>query len=195
MPSSPQYPLRSPRLLVRPLAERDAAALLAYRSLPEVCRWVPFEPMDAATIEKALRERWSRSALDAEGQALMLGAERADTGEVVGDVMLRWESAEHRLGEVGYMFHPEHSGLGYATEAVHAVLHLAFDELAFHRVVARVDLRNLSSARLLRRLGMRQEAHLVQNEWFKGGWSDELDFALLESEWHSRHAHGCDVLG
>ncbi len=29
---------------------------------------------------------------------------------------------------------------------------------------------------------MRQEAHLVENEWFKGEWSDELDFAILTRE-------------
>jgi RimJ/RimL family protein N-acetyltransferase len=30
---------------------------------------------------------------------------------------------------------------------------------------------------------MRQEAYLVRNEWFKGEWTDELDYALLEDEW------------
>ena len=34
---------------------------------------------------------------------------------------------------------------------------------------------------------MRQEAHLLQNEWFKGEWGDEFDFALLESEWVAQH--------
>jgi RimJ/RimL family protein N-acetyltransferase len=33
---------------------------------------------------------------------------------------------------------------------------------------------------------MRHEAHLVQNELFKGEWSDEDDFAVLRSEWLSR---------
>ncbi len=32
---------------------------------------------------------------------------------------------------------------------------------------------------------MRQEAHLVQNEWFKGRWSDEIDFAILEQDWRA----------
>jgi RimJ/RimL family protein N-acetyltransferase len=32
---------------------------------------------------------------------------------------------------------------------------------------------------------MRQEAHLVENEWFKGEWTDELDFAILEREWRA----------
>jgi len=49
--------------------------------------------------------------------------------------------------------------------------------------VARVDERNESSARLARRLGMREEARLVENEFFKGEWSNELNFAILADEW------------
>jgi RimJ/RimL family protein N-acetyltransferase len=33
---------------------------------------------------------------------------------------------------------------------------------------------------------MRQEALLIQNEWFKGEWTDEVDYGLLQDEWISR---------
>jgi RimJ/RimL family protein N-acetyltransferase len=58
-------------------------------------------------------------------------------------------------------------------------------------VIARVDARNAASARLATRLGMRQEAHLRENEWFKGEWTDEIDFAVLAQEWPSRKLAGC----
>lgn len=179
----PSYPLRSPRLALRPVSERDVDALVAYRSLPEVCRYVPFEPMDAAAVRERLQGMWRSEVLEAEGDALFLGVELAATGELIGDVVLMWRSAEHRCGEIGYVLHPAYSGRGFATEASHRLLHLAFDALGLHRVIARVDADNRGSARVAARLGMRQEAHLVQNEWFKGHWSDELDFALLEHEW------------
>jgi RimJ/RimL family protein N-acetyltransferase len=35
----------------------------------------------------------------------------------------------------------------------------------------------------MQRLGMRPEAHFISNEFVKGEWCDELDFALLEDEW------------
>ncbi len=187
---SPPYPVRTSRLALRPLGEVDRAGLLSYRSLPEVCRFVPFEPMDAAAIGERLCTVWSCTAIEAEGDALVLGVELAG-GVLVGDVMLRFSSAEHRCGEIGYVFHPAHAGRGYATEAAHAVLHLGFDGLGLHRMIARLDARNAASARLATRLGMRLEAHLVENEWFKGEWSDELDFALLEQEWRAQHAGGC----
>jgi RimJ/RimL family protein N-acetyltransferase len=143
--------------------------------------------MDADVVARRLEDAWARTVLDGEGQGLTLGVEVADTGQLVGDVLLAWHSLEHRGGEIGYVFHPDVAGRGYATEAVHTLLHLAFDDLGLHRVVARIDARNQPSVRLATRLGMRQEAHLVENEWFKGEWSDELDFALLDREWRASH--------
>jgi RimJ/RimL family protein N-acetyltransferase len=191
MKLAPSYPVRSRRLLLRPLEERDVDALVSYRSLPEVCRYIPGEPMGEQKVVEYLHGRWARHELDAAGQGLVLGAELRDGGELVGDLMLYFSSEEHRSGEIGYVFNPHHSGRGYATEAAHLVLHLAFDKLGLHRVVARIDTENEASARLATRLGMRREAHLVENEWFKGRWSDEYDFALLEQEWTAMHENGC----
>jgi RimJ/RimL family protein N-acetyltransferase len=179
--------VRTPRLWLRPLSAADTASLLAYRSMEEVCRFVPFEPMTAEVVAAKLAAGWSRSKIAAEGDAVTIGAELAETGQVIGDVMLHFGSAEHRGGEIGWVLHPGYSGHGYATEAAHAVLHLAFDHLGLHRVMARVDARNDASLRLADRLGMRREAHLVSNEWFKGAWSDEIDFAVLEDEWRAQH--------
>jgi RimJ/RimL family protein N-acetyltransferase len=147
--------------------------------------------MDAAVVREYLHGKWARHAFESDGDALYLGAELAGTGELVGDLMLRLTSAEHRGGELGYVFHPAFAGHGYATEAAHRLLHLGFDHLGLHRVIARIDADNHSSARLARRLGMRQEARLVENEWFKGRWGDELDFAMLDREWQALDHPDC----
>jgi RimJ/RimL family protein N-acetyltransferase len=39
-------------------------------------------------------------------------------------------------------------------------------------------------------LGLRQEAHLVENEWVKGEWTDEIVYAMLRDEWLARQAAG-----
>jgi RimJ/RimL family protein N-acetyltransferase len=182
----PVYPVEAARLRLRPLTVADTDAIVAYRSLPEVARYVPFEPMTKAGVKERLTGQWARQELDDEEQALLLGVELRETGELVGDVMLAWRSREHLGGELGYVFSPDHAGKGYATEASHALLHLAFDDLGLRRMIARLDARNDASARVLLRLGMRQEAHLIENELFKGEWGDELDFAILASEWSAR---------
>jgi len=184
----PAYPVRGERLLLRPLAVSDADALLVYRSRDDVCRYVPFEPMSRDDILERIAGQWARTELTDEGQALTLGAQVGETGELAGDVMLFWHSREHAGGELGYVFNPALGGRGYATEAANLMLQLGFEELGLHRIVARIDERNEASVRLARRLGMRQEARLVSNELFKGEWSNELDFAMLADEWYARPA-------
>lgn len=187
LPESPRptYPVRGERLLLRPLTSRDTDALLAYRGRADVCRYVPFEPMTRADIAERLAGQWARTELTGEGQSLTLGVEVRQTGELAGDCVLFWRSQEHAGGEVGYVFNPSLGGRGYATEAVTMMLRLGFEELGLHRIIARIDERNEPSARLARRVGMRQEAHLIENEIFKGEWSNELDFAMLAAEWRA----------
>jgi RimJ/RimL family protein N-acetyltransferase len=190
---APVYPVRTARLLLRPLTEADVDDLAEYRSIPEVCRYVPFEPQSADDVLTRINGVWRAQTLDQEGDSITLGAELQESGKVIGDLMVHWLSAEHSGGEVGYVFSPAYSGRGYATEAAHAGLHLAFDDFGWHRVIARLDARNIASARLCARLGMRQEALLRENEWFKGEWTDELDFAMLAPEWPSRILAGCSA--
>jgi RimJ/RimL family protein N-acetyltransferase len=143
------------------------------------------------------RIRSSLDQLTDEGQALTAGVElpAAETvadcqpgrrGTVIGDVVLMWRSREHATAEIGYVFHPDYGGQGFATEAVRALLDIAFGTYCLRRVTARIDARNLASLRLAERVGMRREAHLVENEWFKGAWSDEIDYAVLQREWRSK---------
>lgn len=183
----PTYPIRGERILLRPLTSRDADALVAYRSRGDVCLYVPFGPMTWADITERLAGRWARTELTAEGQSLTLGAQVEETGQLAGDCTLFWHSREHACAEIGYVLDPRLGGRGYATEAVALMLRLGFEEFGLHRIIARIDERNEPSVKLARRVGMRQEARLVENEFFKGEWSTELDFAMLRAEWHVAH--------
>jgi RimJ/RimL family protein N-acetyltransferase len=187
---APDYPVLTERLRLRPPTLGDVEAVHAYRSLPDVCRFVPFTPMTIEDVTERVSGRWAGATIEGEGDGFTLVAELKESGRVIGDVVLFLKSEQDRGGEVGWVFHPSHSGQGYATEAAHALLHLAFDDLGLHRVTAQVDSRNEASLRMAARLGMRREAHLVRNEWFKGEWTDEIDFAMLEDEWAEQHVAG-----
>jgi RimJ/RimL family protein N-acetyltransferase len=155
--------------------------MLRYRSREDVCRYLPFSPQTSEQI--FARFAGSPTELTDEGQNLSLAVLERESGVLVGDVVLMWHSREQRAGEIGYVLHPDFFGNGYATEAGAALLRLGFDELGLHRIVGRLDARNTGSARVLERLGMRREAHFVQNEFIRGEWTDELVYAVLASEW------------
>jgi RimJ/RimL family protein N-acetyltransferase len=184
---APDYPIETERLLLRPIDPvDDIDAMHAYLSREDVCAYIPTVPSTREQIAQQYADPDRiRSTLTAAKQALHVAVALRSTGTLVGDVMLFWRSAEHRSGEVGYVFDPAHQGRGYATEAVRVLLRLGFEGLGLHRITGRIDQRNPASAAVLTKVGMRREAVLVENEWFKGGWSTEVDFAILESEWRA----------
>jgi len=190
VPFRPEYPLRTQRLLLRPYAYGDVDGLYAYQRLPEVHRYLYTEPRTRAEVEAIVAERAGLAVLTETGNAITLVAELAQTGELVGDCVLFWRSQEHEQGEVGYVFNPAYHGRGYATEAVGALLRLGFEGLGLHRIAGHLDARNTASARVLERAGLRREAHLVENEFVKGEWADELIYGILRREWEARQAPG-----
>ena len=92
---------------------------------------------------------------------------------------------ERAMAELGFSVHPDHHGQGLAREAAEAMLRVAFEDYGLHRVIGRCHAANDASSGLMRRLGMRQEAHFVRNEMIKGEWTDELVFAILRDEWEA----------
>jgi RimJ/RimL family protein N-acetyltransferase len=185
--------LATPRLLLRPFREGDADDLYAYRSRPDVVRHLYFDTSTYDEVCGVVERRSTMNRLGTEGDVLVLAVEEQATGRLVGDVSLTWTSAAHRQGELGFVFHPDVHGRGYAREAATAVLDLAFDRAGLHRVYGRADARNEPSARLMQRLGMRLEAHLRENEIFKGEWGDEVVYAVLAREWAGRREGAAPV--
>lgn len=183
----PSYPVRTERLLLRPFTADDFDDVCAIHSRADVTRYLYWEPRDPHEVRKLLTVKAERSTLEAEGDSLNLAVELRDGGAVIGDVTLFWLSDKDRQGEVGFVFNPDYHGRGYATEAAAAMLALGFADLGLHRIIGRLDGRNTASARVLERLDMRREAHLVENEIVKGEWTDEVVYAMLDREWRARH--------
>ncbi|MGW4211694.1 GNAT family N-acetyltransferase [Lentzea sp. NPDC004789] len=184
----PDYPLRTDRLLLRPFELTDLDDFYAYRSRPDVYRYLYGEAANREQAAELLAKRMGETELTEEGQWLALAAYWPEAGRVVGDVVLKWLSAQDRQGEIGYGFNPEFGGKGLATEAAERMLRLGFEELGLHRIVAECDPRNEPSWRLMERLGMRREAHFRQNEIFKGEWGDLYVYAMLEEEYRRAQA-------
>ncbi|WP_027343482.1 GNAT family N-acetyltransferase [Hamadaea tsunoensis] len=189
----PAYPIYTARLTLRPWTADDFDDLYAVQSHPDVPRYLYWSVRDAAEVREDLKIKSTLSAISEVGDTLSLAVVYREAERVVGSVSLHWLSREDGGGEVGYVFHPDFGGRGLATEAASAVLRLAFTApidggLGLHRVIGRIDARNTASARVLERLGMRREAHFVENEYVKGEWTDEVVYAILRREWAARRA-------
>ena len=157
----------------------DLAALHAIQSREDVTRWLYWGPRSEEQVREVLDGLIARP----EAAGPWFGVELLGGGGLIGSVSLM--VGEHRQGEIGFTLHPDHQGHGYATEASRALLRLAFEDLGLHRVYGRLEPRNVASARVLEKLGMRREALLVENEWINGEWQSEAIYALLDREWEA----------
>ena len=175
-----QWPLATERLRLRPHNADDAEWLHELYSRPDVARYLLDEPWTAEATHDKLTERLAKTDIDGKTGALALVIEH--DGVPIGDVALWLTDHEHRQGEIGWVLDPAHGGQGFASEAVRAVLALGFDHYKLHRITAQMDARNSASAALARRVGLRLEAHHVQDWFSKGEWTDTLIFARLASE-------------
>jgi RimJ/RimL family protein N-acetyltransferase len=167
--------IETARLRLRPFTLDDIAAVHAFQSREDVVRWLYWDPRDEAEVRAMVESHIARPP----EEGVVLAIER--DGVLVGHANLA--VGDHRQGEIGFILDPAHQGHGYATEAAGAMLELGFETYDLHRVYGRIEPRNTASARVLERLGMRKEAHLIENEWVKGEWQSEAVYAILAREW------------
>jgi RimJ/RimL family protein N-acetyltransferase len=176
------YPLLADRLLIEPLAERDAHAFAAYRQEVDVARFqgwtTDFSVADALTL---INDQPAGS-VPPPGEWLQLAARSRDNGVLYGDVAIHTVAEQPDTYEVGITFAPTHQGLGLAAEALQTVVDALFHQVHAHRVVAFCDTRNTSVASLLRRVRFRQESHQVDADFLKGEWTTVDGYALLATD-------------
>jgi RimJ/RimL family protein N-acetyltransferase len=181
------WPVRTARLSLRRTTPDDLEATWEYRGLAEVGRWL--------TSASSTVDEYRATFEDPERLAMLLVVEL--DGAVIGDLMVKvgdaWAQAEVKeqargvQAELGWVIHPDHTGHGYASEAVRELLRLCFDELHLRRVTADCFADNEASWRLMERVGMRREVHTLQESLHRSGrWLDGLGYALLADEWRGR---------
>lgn len=177
--------LVSGRLELRPFEASDRTAYDAYHTRPEVYRflYVPVPDTDKLTNQFAAA---MSTRFEQDGDTLRLAVIRQENSVLLGEVLLKMESAAALQGEIGYIFNPDFAGAGYATEAVQMMLDFGFSKCGLHRIFARLDPLNTGSVGVVERLQFRREAHLLQNDRFNGVWGDEFVYAQLKAEWEDR---------
>ena len=170
--------LRTPRLLLRPLARDDWPAVHAYTADPAVMRYVPEGVLAEEQVQTFI-------AANAENSAVV-AAVLASEQRLIGHLPFHPWYAE-RIYEIGWVFHPRYQGQGYATEAAAALLRYGFETLGLHRIIATCQPENVASWRVMEKLGMLREAHF--RKVFpvdEATWLDEYLYAMLEEDWFAR---------
>jgi [ribosomal protein S5]-alanine N-acetyltransferase len=174
-------PFRTRRLELRWPSARLNDQVVRLLNDPVVTRWTlrvpsPYTARDAAEFVRRARAN-RRSARSLSFQIVR----RAD-GALLGGAGIHGLGSASRTGEIGYLIGRGYRGQGYATEAVGALVRVAFGPLALHRIEARVFPGNSRSERVLLKQGFRREGRLRESVRKDGRLVDEIVYGRLRSD-------------
>src|SRR5437899_3970563 len=163
--------LATSRLTLREIAASDAPSLLAIHGDREAMRWFGTDSitsLDQAEEMVKIFAGWRKAPVS----GIRWGIERSRDRRFVGTCGLfrwnkRWKSCT-----VGYELAQEAWGQGLMTEALSAALTWGFEGMELNRIEAQVHPHNVSSLKLLVRLGFVEEGLLRQAGFWDGEHRD-----------------------
>jgi aminoglycoside 6'-N-acetyltransferase len=174
------------RLILRAFEDIDVQPLAAYRSDPEIAKFqywdIPFTEEKAAKFIQEI----NRIQPGIPGEWYQIAIELKTMHQLIGDCAFCILAEDSQQAEIGFTLARQYQGKGYATEAVSRLLDYLLGELKLHRVRAICHVENIASAKLLERLGMRREGEFIENILFKGKWSSEYWYGILQREWTAK---------
>jgi ribosomal-protein-alanine N-acetyltransferase len=174
--------LTTERLILRDFVADDWVAMLAYEVDPLYLRYYHWTERTPEGVKEFVGWFLDQQT-DNPRYKFQLAITLKDDGKLIGNCGIRKPAPDAHDASMGYELDPQYWGKGYATEAARAILHFGFTDMRLHRVWAECVADNVGSARVLQKIGMKQEAHFRDHQYYKGRYWDTLIFAMLESDY------------
>jgi [ribosomal protein S5]-alanine N-acetyltransferase len=175
-------PLSTRRLTLRDYTLADIPSVYAYVQDSAYWQYQRAEAPTQAQIESLLQlvvqDQTSPTRL-----MYFLAVVRKDTGEIVGEAVLKVLNPVERQGEIGFGVAPKFWKQGYGSEIAAAVLDAAFQHFKLHRVAGMCSPDNKGSIRILQKLGMAREGLLRDIHFGRGRWWSTVIYGMLDQEY------------
>ncbi len=190
-PSSPNYEdipellksfskVQTERLRFRPLEMSDQQNLFAIMSDPEVSKYNRWDVHQ--TVSQS--EDYIQAALDlyAQGQYLEWAVCQEDN-QLIGFFGIVWWMPDYASVELGFSLNRAYWNRGLISEALTALIHWGFAEMKINRFEAQCEINNVSSQRVLEKLGWSCEGTLRDRVYFKEAFRNMKLFSLLKTDY------------
>lgn len=146
-----------------------------------------FAPYESRRPSAFYTEEFQAQVLRAEFQAMLHSTYlryylflKEDPFRIIGTVSFSNISrTEDKSCRLGYKLDQNHTGKGYATEALSLLLPEIHRSLGIHRVEADILLENLPSISLIERLGFSYEGVARSSHEICGVWRDHLRYSYI----------------
>lgn len=176
--------LQTERLVLRELKPTDAGDIYYLRSNKRILRYLYRLPEKSEETAAEFVGLIRKNAH--EGSAIMWGICKQEKDKVIGTICIWNIEHENHRGEVGFVLHPRYQGKGYMKEALIRVLEFAFVQNEFNTMSGYVAAENTASYKLLAACGFRKEAHLRENVYFNGKYSDMYIYGIRRKDFRKK---------
>ena len=173
--------LETDRLVLRPFAAEDAAAMYAnWASDPEVTKFLTWPTHGSVEISAMVLADWIShyEEEDFYQWAIVL----KELGQPIGSIGVVNEKDGLDCVEIGYCIGRNWWRQGIVTEALQAVVDFFFREVGANRVEAKHDVNNPNSGAVMRKCGMTFEGTLRQAGQNNQGICDLCIYAVLAED-------------
>ncbi|MBH0172264.1 GNAT family N-acetyltransferase [Fictibacillus sp. 23RED33] len=181
--------LHTKRISFREMVAEDWINVHKYASQEIVSQYQPWGPNDENDSITYVNEVINDAKKNPRGRYAFATVEN-QSQMLIGAGELLITSLTNRVGEIGYVIHPDYWGKGFATETGQLLLKFGFEVLQLHRIFATCDPRNRASEKVLMKLDMKLEGKMRETIMLKDGWRDSLLFSMLEHEWTKKKGLG-----
>lgn len=172
--------IETKRLMLRQVTTEDAADMFAYLSDQDVVKPMGLDPFE--TIKDVWDEiNWYTSIYE-KGTGIRWGITLKDSGKVIGSCGFLNRHSKHFRAEVGYEVNKDYWGQGIASEALEAVVKYGYQHLQLERIEALIEPSNVSSQKLVEKIGFLREGLLRHYEFACGKFDDLYMYSFLKED-------------
>ncbi|WP_406686374.1 GNAT family N-acetyltransferase [Rossellomorea vietnamensis] len=179
-----KYPVfETERLVLRQIAMEDVGFLYELYTSLDVLRYFGMSPIESKDVAISMVENYEKH-LESGGPMRWAIVEK-ESNKMIGTCGFHGISKAYKRCEIGYDLHPGHWGKGIMGEALSPLLHYLFSEKGMIRIGAVIVPYNKASARVVEKLGFKQEGLLREYILQDDQAFDAYMYSLLKKEWLS----------
>ena len=170
------------RTKLRLIEMSDLEDIHALHSLPEIDEFNTLGIPENIEATRSIMKIWLADNKGGEMTNYIFAIEDKFSNVFIGLFGLKLSSNKYKRGEVWYKFHSDHWNKGFATEVLVAMIDFGFKRLNLHRIQAGCAVDNIGSIKVLEKAGMIREGRGRQVLPLRSGWSDNFEYAILETD-------------
>jgi RimJ/RimL family protein N-acetyltransferase len=174
--------LETERLILRPLKVEDEETIYQYVKDYDIARWTINIPHPYPRDGAISFIRQATGLMD-EGLCYELAILLKSNQEIVGVVSFVKVNKTHRNAELGYWVGKPYWNKGFATEAAMRILEFGFNGLGLERIFSKCFFDNLSSRKVMEKIGMKYEGKFRHEVFKENRFIDMTYYSILKEDW------------